>query len=140
MWSYEYSQETKASSQTIWKLWTDVENWNQWDEDVRQSSLNGHFQINTTGTLHPNKGPRSTFTLTEVETERKFTNLSKLPLASMSFIHIMQPVASGIRITHRIEIIGLLAPLFGAILGRQLKAGLPTAVAGLIAMAERQNE
>ncbi len=140
MWSYSYSQEANTSPNKIWQLWVDVENWNRWDHSIRYSSINGRFAVGTKGTLRPQKGPKSSFTLTEVVSNSKFTDQMKLPFASIAFIHEIKPTAAGMHITHRIEIHGLLAPLFGATLGRQLKAELPTAVANLIELAEQENE
>lgn len=140
MWFFEYSKETKASPSAVWQLWADVKNWKIWDKDVLESSLEGTVEIGTKGILKPTSGPKANFVLTEVEENRKFVNQMKLPLASIDFIHQMVKRSDSVVVIHRIEIKGLLAPLVGATLGQQLKAGVPSAVENLVRLAEKENE
>ena len=47
----------EASPQDIYSLYTDVENWSQWDEEVEYSHLMGEFKIGTKGILKPSNEP-----------------------------------------------------------------------------------
>lgn len=55
MWTKKVTIKTKASREQVWKLWTDVNNWNTWDSEVAYSELNGNFEIGTFGILQPTK-------------------------------------------------------------------------------------
>ena len=65
MWEAKYSVKTKAKKEAIWKLWTDVENWKEWDKSVKWSNINGDFKIGTKGKLKPKEGPVTNFELIE---------------------------------------------------------------------------
>jgi uncharacterized protein YndB with AHSA1/START domain len=136
MWSCEYTTETKASSKAVWRLWTDVSNWKRWDSEVLWSRLEGPFAVGTRGVLKPKHGPQAKFVLSEVQEELRFVDQTKVAGTTLTFIHELQPTPNGTKMTHRVEITGLLAPVLGATLGRQLKAGLPSAVQNLAQLAE----
>jgi len=87
-------------------------------------------------TLKPVKGPAAPFTFTEVTSEVSFTNVSRLPLASLTFSHLIEPLPTGSRFTHHIAISGLLSLLFARVIGRHIQAGLPTAMKRLARLAE----
>lgn len=140
MWSYEYTSETKGSSEAVWRLWADVSNWKRWDSEVLWSKVDGPFAVGTSGVLKPKHGPQAKFVLTEVQEEKRFVDQTKIAGTTLTFIHELQPMPNGSKITHRIEITGLLAPVLGATLGRQLKAGLPTAVQNLAKLAESDEQ
>lgn len=136
MWSCEYTTETKASSKAVWRLWADVSNWKRWDSEVLWSRLDGPFAVGTSGVLKPKHGPQAKFVLSEVQEELRFVDQTKVIGTTLTFIHELQPMQNGTKITHRVEITGLLAPVLGATLGRQLKTGLPSAVQNLAQLAE----
>lgn len=136
MWSYDYTTETKAPSKAVWRLWADVSNWKRWDSELLWSRIDGPFAVGTSGVLKPKHGPQAKFVLSEVLPEKRFVDQTKVIGTTLTFIHELQPTPNGTKITHRIEITGLLAPVLGATLGRQLKAGLPSAVQNLAQLAE----
>jgi len=137
MWSCDYATETKASSKAVWRLWADVSNWKRWDSEVLWSRLDGPFAVGTSGVLKPKHGPQAKFVLSEVEPEKRFVDKTKVLGTTVTFIHELQAMPNGTKIMHRVEITGLLAPVLGATVGRQLKAGLPSAVQNLAKLAER---
>ncbi len=49
------------------------------------------------GTLKRVKGPRTPFTFTEVTRRSGFTDVSRLPFARMTFVHLIEPIPSGCR-------------------------------------------
>ena len=85
-----------------------------------------------------NRKPVIKFILTEVTKNKSFTTVSFLPLAKMSFYHnIEKHKGKQIKITHCVEITGILACIFSFLIGRTIKKGLPTALANLITLAEQ---
>ena len=51
---------------TIFKKYTEVASWKEWDSDVKESMLSGEFSAGSLGVLVPTKGPKAKFKLTEV--------------------------------------------------------------------------
>jgi hypothetical protein len=88
------------------------------------------------GKLKPVKGPWMPFTFTEVTPDVGFTDVSRLPLARLTFTHHISPTTAGSRITHGVSISGPLSPLFARVIGRTIAAGLPTAMQALARLAE----
>lgn len=93
--------------------------------------------VGVQGSLTPVKGPATPFTFTEVEPERGFVDVSRLPFTRMTFEHRILPTKDGCRFTHRVTISGLLSSLFARVIGRNVSAGLPTAMQALARLAEK---
>ena len=121
----------------LFSLYADVSGWSSWDPDVKSSSIDGHFSSGATGTLQPSSGPKAKITFTEVVQNRLFTVESKLPLCIMRFEHELSPVDNQTEALHRISFVGFLSPLFGRLIGTQIKKGLPRTLEGLKRAAEK---
>jgi hypothetical protein len=131
------SIETNASSSEIWSVWSDVTNWKAWDADVESSELDGQFQQGATGSLKPVGGPRVTIEVVDCVVNKLFTSKSTLPLGtSLVFEHKIKDADGKRKITHKVELHGILAPLFYCFLGGSIQRGLPTALRNLAATAE----
>ena len=138
MWSVEASSVSSAAPNILWNLWTRVSEWSAWDPEVVWSKLEGGFSEGTPGVLKPKGGPPVKFVLTRVEEGRAFSDSASLPLARMRFHHELAPAAGGgTKVTHRVEISGPLGPVFGWLIGRGIRKGLPHAVARLARLAEQ---
>lgn len=138
MWTKKVTIKTNASREQIWSLWSNVEEWNKWD-DVEFSKINGKFEIGTYGILKPVKGPKSKFKLISVNKFNGFTARSILPLTKMDFIHEMNEKNGELFVTHGVEIKGLLTFLFSKVIGEKLIQELPKAMENLSKMAEKNS-
>ncbi len=128
-----------ASSEIIFRIYTDVSNWNKWDPDTKASFIDGPFQVGSKGKITPNKGMAVPMLLTSVNENQNFTVESKIPFLRMIFEHELIPTETGTEVIHRVTFSGLLSPLFGKIIGTQLNRGLPITLANLKAKAEGIN-
>ena len=136
MWKKEITIETKATKEQIWKLWSDVENWNKWDNEVQTSELNGKFEKGAKGVLKPNNGPKSKFILESAKYPFEFTTKSSLPLAKMYFTHKISENNGKTEITHGVEISGITTFIFSKVIGKKIVAELPKAMDKLSIMAQ----
>ena len=135
----EFSVQSNATPHAVWSLWSDVSNWKSWDDEVEFSSLEGPFQIGTSGTIKPRGGPRTKFIILDIVTHRRFHDRSYLPFARLDFMHSIEVHGERVLVTHRVEMTGVLTFLFSRLIGNKIKKGLPHAVAKLIAMAETRS-
>lgn len=127
----------KATPKAVWELWTDVENWPTWDDEVEWSQLDGPFQAGTTGQLKPKGGPAIAFTLTDVKSGKAFSNLSQIPMTTILFEHTLTPTDNfQLLIKHHVTVSGLLAPLLYFTMRKNLQKGLPIALLKLGKKAE----
>lgn len=137
MWSTEYTQTTSATAQDLWQHYADPARWPEWDHEISSVTFEGALREGACGSLKPVKGPRATFTVTELTPLVSFTDTTRLPFAQLDFTHSIRRVDGGTNFTHRVAMTGPLAPLFGRLIGRTIAAELPTAMRALAALAER---
>ena len=118
---FETTITINASTDKIFALYKDVNNWKKWDPEIKESFIDSEFKEGTTGFLKPLSGPKSKFVLTKVLQNKSFTAKTTLPFCSIYFERKLIPNSSSTKVVHRIVFDGLLAPLFGRLLGNKLK-------------------
>lgn len=139
MWSTEFAIKTKASKESVWKLWEDVPNWKLWDDGLEKTELFGRFEAGTRGTLKPKGGPLTRFVITRCVPNQVFSDLTKLPLCKLVFIHTLTETAEGTEVKHRVEFSGPFTFLFSRIIGKDIQKGMPETVRTLVKMAEKNS-
>lgn len=132
----KHTVETTASPEAIWEIWQDVTHWNTWDHGIEYSTIDGPFEVGTTGTLKPKGGPLVHTKLTAVEPRRSFVDEAKLPLARLVVSHFLNESNGKTRVTHQIEIFGPLVFFFALVMGRNMKKNLPQEMEAMIKKAE----
>lgn len=136
MWTIEHSSVTTATPNAIWRLWSDVSVWPTWDEEFERVDLDGEFAVGTGGALHMPEMPPIPFTLTVVEPDVAFEDVSPFGNANLRFYHRLDSVEGGTRITHGAEITGEGGPAIAMAIGENLAHGMVRAVAKLAELAE----
>jgi hypothetical protein len=53
MWSTEHSIETEAPPGAIWRLWSDVASWPNWNEDIQRIEISGPFEVGSKISMTP---------------------------------------------------------------------------------------
>jgi len=139
MWPIEVSRQTTAKKEQIWKLWTDVANWNSWDSTVKSSELYGDFKVGTKGVVKLAGGPKSKFVITDCKPFESFTNRSYLPLCKVYFTLTLAETQNGVLVTYRQEMTGSLVFLYSKILYAMMAKGLSKGIEDLITHAEKSN-
>lgn len=130
-WTYSETVITEATPEQIWAMWQNVSSWPCWDVELKWVKLNGDFIEGTTGKMKAINGPEVDFTLCKVEINRAFSDVAKLPLTTLVFNHeYLIPLKKGesARICHTITMTGWLAPVFGRLIGNNLKKHLRSAM------------
>ena len=125
-----------ASLEKVFSLYANVADWSSWDPDVKSSSVSGAFISGARGVLEPSSGPKAKIVFTEVMLNQSFTVESKLPLCIMRFEHKLSSEGNQTRALHRVSFVGFLSPLFGRLIGSQIRKGLPRTLEGLKRAAE----
>ncbi|MFM7331268.1 MAG: SRPBCC family protein [Brachymonas sp.] len=132
----ESSILVKTPASTIYALYADVANWNTWDPDLKSSSIDGAFANGATGEVVPKGGPKSKVVFNDIVPNKSFSVECKLPLCKMRFEHELAQQGHGTTATHRVVFEGLLAPLFGRLIGSGMRKTLPHAMESLKKAAE----
>lgn len=136
MWTFEHSETTMATPAQLWARYADPTTWPQWDHETARVTVDGPLAVGTKGRLKPVKGPAAGFRVTEATPHVSFSDVTRLPLARLSFSHRIEPYGAGSRFTHAVTITGPLSPLFARLIGRNIAAGLPSAMKALARLAE----
>ncbi|MGC0368746.1 SRPBCC family protein [Microbacterium sp. SLBN-111] len=92
--------------------WIDHATWSEWSPDTEWVRVDGPVRLGARGILKPKGGPRTPFTISELETDRVYTDVSRVPGARLTFRHTAAPVAEGSALTVEVTLDGPLAWLW----------------------------
>ncbi len=141
---FESSLTIQASAADVFAFYADVANWPTWDVDAKAAyakaaSIQGAFVSGAVGEIVPHGGPKSKLYFTEVRQNQGFTVMCKLPLCEMRFEYgLAEQGKKGGEVvaTHRAVFVGLLAPIFGRLIGSGMRKTFPQSLQKLKALAE----
>jgi carbon monoxide dehydrogenase subunit G len=131
-WTCEESAEVAASAEDAFAAWTDVDVLAR-APDLQSISLDGPFAVGSRLKMKPEGMPTARLRITRVEPPRLWTDESSGPGFRMVFDHVVEPAGSGVRLTERVEVRGLLSPLLGRLIGGKLRAAARASVAHVAA-------
>ena len=137
MWEYEYSLETSAGPEALWRHWADMAAWPQWNDGIETIDVHGPFAVGTTFTMTPPGDEPIRMRLVEIEPGTSFTDEMNAGDFVVRTEHRLEPAGAGrTRIVYRTEITGAAAGQAGPELGPKLTADFPEVVAALARRAE----
>ena len=91
MWIKSYSQIYQdVNKEEIWQLWSDVNNWQQWDKEVEYCRMEKPFIEGSQFILKPVGGPKVKIILSEVVPNEKFTDYCHFFGATMHDAHELE--------------------------------------------------
>lgn len=121
----------QAPPKQIFSVYTEVSDWPKWDADTLASSIDGPFEVGTTGKIKPEGQPVTPIKLVEVTPDKSFTVECKLPLCKMQFIHEMADQDDGAEVKNIVLFTGFLSPVFGLLIGSKIKRSMSSSLQGL---------
>lgn len=141
MWSNTYSKfVTGVSKQAIWKIWSDIENWPEWHDDLDYCKLEGSFKPGSHFTLKP-KGMREVnITLLSVQVEREFTDRTHFFGAKMYDTHTMVETNGGLLLTNKLIVTGPLTWLWVKLVANNVAKSVPSEIESLITVAKKHGK
>ena len=138
MWRYEHTAQAPVSPEAVWRLWSEVELWPDWNPDIETISIDGPFVAGSKFVMNPDNDEAVHMTLAEVVPGTSFTDLAEFNGLVIRTIHLMEPGEGGnLRITYAMEITGPNADTMGAEVGEQITGDFPETVAALLEQAAR---
>jgi uncharacterized protein YndB with AHSA1/START domain len=112
MHEFECEATFDAEPDAVWKVWTDVARWPEWDVSKEMARLDGQFEPGVSGWAKQRGNLGGSFTITEVDAGRRWVTECPMPLGKVVFDHLLEPVADGrVRVVKRVEFLGGFAPL-----------------------------
>lgn len=138
MWSRTYRATfTDLSRERLWDVWTDVDRWPSWQDDVEYARLDGDFARGASIMFKPKGGPRVRLELTEVEPPSSFTDVTRFPLATMLDRHELVEVDGRVEVRNTVSVEGPLAFLWRKLVADGVVESLPEQTARLVEYARR---
>jgi hypothetical protein len=112
MYLFECEALLEAEADTVWKVWTDVARWPEWDVSKEVAQLDGPFEAGARGWAKQRGNLGGPFTITEVDCGRRWVSACPVPLGTVTFEHLLNPVDAGhVRVVKRADVQGGTAPL-----------------------------
>ena len=135
---YGTSVETTASADKVWRVWSDMSTWGEWNPNVSTMAWNGGFVAYSTGVMNTRAGQHHKMELVDVVPGRSFALLtSVVPLTRFRFNCRIEPGTAGkTKLSQTVEVGGPLGPIMGGMLGPQVSKEFGTLLGNLARKAE----
>jgi hypothetical protein len=134
MWTQSYSKTVDGlSAAQVWRVWSDVDRWHVWQDDIEYARLNGEFKSGGTFAFKPKGGPNLTLELADVRPNALFVDITRFPLARMVDSHELIEHGDKLEIKTTIRMEGPLAFLWRKLVGQEVADSLPQQTDALIA-------
>jgi uncharacterized protein YndB with AHSA1/START domain len=128
----EASRETNAAPAEVWRVWSDVDGWPQWNPDMKASRLDGPLALGTTGMIDTRSGGKHDVVVTGYEEGRSFElESAAMPGTKLAIRATIVPSGDGSRITQAFEPRGILAPIAGPMMGGSILKTFGSVLDGL---------
>ncbi|MEM1337344.1 MAG: SRPBCC family protein [Bacteroidota bacterium] len=131
-----HTMETKASPQAIWKIWTDVPNWKDWDTGLKDASIKGDFVLGSKGTIISLEDRKSKFKVVKYTEGQSYTYKTKLPLGSLYVKRYLTEQNGITTFTHEVWFSGLTGGIFARSFGSTFREMLPDVLNNIKKIAE----
>ena len=137
MWVTEHSVETTAAPEAIWREWSEVDRWPEWNGDIERIELDGPFAVGTRITMTPIGDEPVELRIAEAVEPELFVDEADLGEIVVRTIHHVEELDQGRRrVTYRMEITGPAADTLGPQIGPEISGDFPQVLAALIKRAE----
>ena len=137
MWVAEHSIETTARPEAIWRQWSDVGAWPEWNADVERIELDGPFAAGSRITMTPIGQEPIELRIAEAVEPELFVDEADLGEIVVRTIHRVEQIdEERTRVTYRMEITGPAADTVGPQVGPEISGDFPQVLAALVERAE----
>jgi hypothetical protein len=137
MAEYGTSVESTAPADRVWKIWSDMSTWSDWNPNVSTMEWQGGFDEGTTGIMNTRAGQHHKMSLVNVVPGRSFAlETSVVPGTTFRFNCKIDPAGDKTRISQMVEVKGPLGGVLGGMLGPQVAKDFGVLLANLAKKAE----
>jgi hypothetical protein len=134
---YGTSFETTASADRVWKIWSDMSTWGDWNPNVSTMDWHGGFVSGTEGVMNTRAGQHHKMKLLDVQPGRFFAlETGVVPGTTFRFNCRVEPSGGKTKISQMVEVKGPLGPILQGMLGPQVSKEFGTLLANLAKRAE----
>src|SRR5690242_18563431 len=114
MWETERQLETTVGPDAIWRAWSDVARWPEWNADIERVELTGPFAAGSTITMRPHDDDPVTLRLSEVVEGKGFVDEADVAGTVVRTEHRIDRLDGGRwRVVYRLQATGPLESAIG---------------------------
>ena len=114
-----------ADRERVWRVWTDLPRFPQWDPREQETRLDGPFAVGSTVWSKQKGSPGGDSTITAIEPGHCWTVESPLPGGKLVIDHVVEPAGEGsVKVAKRYEVHGPLTLLFRLYYGPKVRKAL----------------
>lgn len=140
MWVKSYTKVYQnVKKEDVWRLWTDVNNYLKWHDDLDYCKMEGSFVVGNYFMLKPKSSPAVKIELTEIEVGKRFTDCTRFFGARMYDTHAMEETNEGLRLTNTLVVSGFLKFLWVKLVAQNVANTIPNEMDALIKLARTNN-
>jgi hypothetical protein len=134
---YGTSVETSASPDKVWRVWSDMSTWGEWNPNVSTMDWQGGFVSGTKGVMNTRAGQHHQMELVDVQQGRSFALLTAVvPGTRFRFNCRIDPAGAKTKVSQTVEVHGPLGPVLGGMLGPQVSKEFGVLLSNLSRKAE----
>lgn len=140
MWIRSYSKIYQGiKKEDIWRLWTDINRWHQWHDDVDYCKIEGPFVVGNHFMLKPKGAPAVKIDLIAIDPLHTFTDCTRFLGAKMFDTHKMEETAEGLRLSNTLVVTGPLKWLWIKLVAQKVADTVPQEMDALVKFARAEN-
>lgn len=140
MWTKTYSKIFQGiSSEDIWRIWTDVNNWPTWHGYLDYCKLEGDFKVGNHFILKPKDVNAVKILLTEINEGHNFTDCTSFFGAKMYDTHTIENTKDGLKLTNKLVVTGPLKWLWIKLVAQNIADTAPEKMESLVQLARGRN-
>lgn len=141
MWTRTYSKTFLGiKHEDIWRIWTDVNSWPAWHDDLDYCELEGDFVVGNHFMLKPKDINPVKIVLTEINEGRYFTDCTSFFGAKMYDTHAMENTTEGLKLTNKLVVTGPLKWLWIKLVAQNVADSVPADMEALVKLAREGAE
>ena len=140
MWIKTYSKVFKdINKKDIWRIWTDVNNWSTWHDDLDYCKMDGDFVVGNHFMLKPKGVNAVKIQLTKIDEGYQFTDCTTFFGAKMYDTHAMEETSDGLKLTNTLTVTGPLKWLWIKLVAQNVANTIPDEMEALVNLARLSN-
>ena len=138
MAEYGTSVESTASPDRVWRVWSDMSTWGDWNPNVATMDWKGGFVQGSEGVMNTRAGQHHKMRLAEVLPGRSFVLETRVVPGTKFLFHCkVEPAPGGkTKVSQTVEVKGPLGPILAPMMGPQVSKEFGTLLANLARKAE----
>ena len=131
-----HTETTTTSPEKVWRLWTDVSTWKNWDTGLKDAIMTSSFVLGSKGTIISQEGRKTKFKVIALEEGTSYTIKTNLPLGGLYIKRTLREEGDLTIFTHEVWFKGLTKGVFAKAFGPKFREILPGVLESIKDLAE----